>query len=266
MDGINDPAWFYSSLAQTTAAIVGLIGAVLGSRIIEHIGFVRAERRTVDAAVAQAFQQLHGIIENLKTLPSWLAQEIAVDEEALCQGLGKRTLHGDRQLDGGGWSGSGRTCDPGERKDLLAKRRQLAQQLTQVYLPLAGAVDDAAVQKYAQRLIDAQPTIDRGLVPEADNVANQLRGNADMLLRLLTTMAAFRRNLLPASFRFIFVVLIWLTATGVIWPLAVLPGLPGSEHKILMLGALAIGLVGLIGFFGYQFVELWRLGRFHWHP
>lgn len=46
MDGINDPAWFYSSLAQTTAAIVGLIGAVLGSRIIEHIGFVRRSEET----------------------------------------------------------------------------------------------------------------------------------------------------------------------------------------------------------------------------
>lgn len=79
-------------------------------------------------------------------------------------------------------------------------------------------------------------------------------------------MAAFQRNLLPASFRFIFVVLIWLTATGVLWPLAVLPGLPGSEHKTLMLGALAVGLAGLIAFFAYQFVELWRLGRFHWHP
>ena len=68
--------------------------------------------------------------------------------------------------------------------------------------------------------------------------------------------------LLPA--KFVFVLLIWLSLTGVIWPLLALPGLTNAHPKVLMLGALVIGMLGLIGFFAYQFVELWRLGRFTW--
>ncbi len=34
---VADSAWFHAALAQTSATIVGLIGAVLGGQIIEHL-------------------------------------------------------------------------------------------------------------------------------------------------------------------------------------------------------------------------------------
>jgi hypothetical protein len=42
-----DPAWFYSSLAQASAAVVGLIGALLGSKIHDRISVLRDERRSL---------------------------------------------------------------------------------------------------------------------------------------------------------------------------------------------------------------------------
>lgn len=261
---INDPAWFYSSLAQTTAAIVGLIGAVLGSRIIEHIGFIRNERKAVDGEIGRTFQHTTAIFRDLQSLPGWIAQQIALDKEALAKGDTTRVVHEDRCCFGGGWSGSGQVCNVQEHKNLLENRLQLVQQLTPIYQPLEGPVAEAAIEGYAQRLVEPRIALDLG--PEGENVARLLQASADMLLQLLNKIADLKRKLLPASFRFIFLVLIWLTATGVVWPLAVLPGLPGADHKVLMVGALVVGLLGLIGFFGYQFVELWRLGRFHWHP
>jgi xanthosine utilization system XapX-like protein len=57
VDNISDTHYFYSTLSQTAAAIVGLIGAVLGSRIIEHITRLHAQRpevqTTIDTIAAQ---------------------------------------------------------------------------------------------------------------------------------------------------------------------------------------------------------------------
>jgi hypothetical protein len=33
----HDPTWMYSTLAQTAGALVGLLGAVLISRVISHM-------------------------------------------------------------------------------------------------------------------------------------------------------------------------------------------------------------------------------------
>ncbi len=41
MSNALDPAWFYSSRAQVAGAIVGLIGALLGSRLVEHLQRMR---------------------------------------------------------------------------------------------------------------------------------------------------------------------------------------------------------------------------------
>lgn len=44
----TDPVWFYSSLAQASAVIVGLIGAILGTRLINHIAEVRFEKNQIE--------------------------------------------------------------------------------------------------------------------------------------------------------------------------------------------------------------------------
>lgn len=49
-------------------------------------------------------------------------------------------------------------------------------------------------------------------------------GDLEALVRFLGHVAAFRSNLLPRSFSFVFLLLGWLTASGIIWPLSALPG------------------------------------------
>src|SRR4051794_16598155 len=74
----------------------------------------------------------------------------------------------------------------------------------------------------------------------------------------------FGARLIPRSFVFLLVVLAWLTAFAVVWPLLVLPGLAASSTKGWIMVTFVVGLVGLFGFFAYQLYEVWRLGKFHW--
>ena len=68
------------------------------------------------------------------------------------------------------------------------------------------------------------------------------------------------------SFAFMFLLLAWLSATGILWPLAALPGIDGSVgfSKWAMLACLLGGVVGLIVFFIVQFKELWEMGKLYW--
>jgi hypothetical protein len=54
---VSDPNWFYSTLARSTAAIVGLAGAFLASRLIAHRGDM-ADRRE---GVLVDFKALRGL-------------------------------------------------------------------------------------------------------------------------------------------------------------------------------------------------------------
>jgi len=78
-----DPAWFYSSLAQASAAIVGLIGAILGSRIIDHIGRMRLERNQIDMEIGNAARLIADRTVSLRQFENFLRESIARDTEAI---------------------------------------------------------------------------------------------------------------------------------------------------------------------------------------
>src|SRR5262249_25487394 len=131
------------------------------------------------------------------------------------------------------------------------------------YTPLTGQVSPQDCVAYAGKLETFADDLSKTM-PERQSYANITRDSARQLRQVAKLVSDAQGKLLPASFKFVFVLLIWLSLTGVIWPLLALPGLTSAHPKALMLGALVVGVLGLIGFFAYQFVELWRLGRFSW--
>lgn len=46
---MGDPNWFFSTIAQSAAAIVGLMGAVLGARTLEHIAEARVTKAVLES-------------------------------------------------------------------------------------------------------------------------------------------------------------------------------------------------------------------------
>jgi hypothetical protein len=264
MDTINDPAWFYSSLAQTAAAIVGLIGAVLGSRIIDHIGLLRSERRVIDEAIKTLCAAVRSRVPTNENLRSWVLKQIEEDDQVQSQGRSHRAIYGEQFVGGGGWSGgAGEQVEVATHKARMDRKMKLIEGIKPLYCPLSGPVEEEALQSFAERLLTHEKAIARD-DRDGEGAANQLRGDAETIMTLRREIARFRGKLLPSSFKFVFLVLIWLSATGVVWPLLALPGLSVAHPKTIMLTSFVLGMVGLISFFAYQFVELWRLGRFRW--
>ncbi len=83
-----------------------------------------------------------------------------------------------------------------------------------------------------------------------------LRKHAEALEGLSRYLRNLEGALLPKSLGLIAVLLLWLATTGILWPLAVLPGLGQSITKGSMLTSLALGLVALNVYVAY---ELWAL-------
>src|SRR5437879_997876 len=141
MDAINDPAWFYSSLAQTAAAIVGLIGAVLGSRIIDHIALLRAQRRALDPRVAKTLQVHRERRRQFAADREYIGREIAETEAIIQNGGRERQLMGEQYLMGGGWGGNvGRATNAREFKTALEAELNLLRVLEAAYPAFAGPV------------------------------------------------------------------------------------------------------------------------------
>jgi hypothetical protein len=265
MDTINDPAWFYSSLAQSAAAIAGLLGAVLGSRIIDHIGVLRAKRQELDDLMTRAFQANDSELSVLQGLRDFIKAEITEDDSLIKKGAKSRRLQRDRTWTTSTTYGGGYEVDLAPHKATLEEELLFVEKLLTVYSPLSGPFNHGTLSSYTEQVRESAAAVP-GSFRECEAAQNRIRGHADLLTNVMAQVEDFRRQLLPKSFTFVFVLVAWLLLTGVFWPLAALPGLANSlaTAKTGMLLALGAGLVGLVGYFLFQFIELTRLGRLTW--
>lgn len=253
-----DPAWFYSSLAQASAAIVGLVGAVLGSRIVDHIALMRGERRKLDESIGDIRRHFDSRIDNLQAVERNWEENRTSDVEALQQGQTVRHLRYEFTA----WNGSAATGSatvPDVRNHLteVERRLELLRLILTAYSRLVGNIKEDEVTAYVDRLQHIASHI-----PEEPKQIVLM--DAKMLDEIIEPISRFRPRLVPISFVIVFLLLAWIALTGIIWPLSALPGLPDAYPKHWMLRALGAGLLGLIGYFSYQFRELRQLGRLHW--
>jgi hypothetical protein len=89
MDTITDVAWFYSSLAQAAASIVGIVGAVFLTQLMAHRARMLQERE--DLATRLGDYGLNTFAERVKeyTDPAYLAMQhitTPADDQALRDG------------------------------------------------------------------------------------------------------------------------------------------------------------------------------------
>lgn len=259
MNGVIDPAWFYSSLAQASAAIVGLVGAVLGSRILDHVALMRSERRDIDRTVDAVRRTHEARLEDWRMFRQYLDQEIAADKHALTQGKATRDIMEE-------WTFGRRSRFGLQATDVMphlqALERDFAtlERLLSCYGPSpAGELDVDALPVFASRL----RTGAEDLFPESHPTRTQTGSDAALLDDLFETADRYRRKVIPKAFVVVLILLFVLAVTGIVWPLSTLPGLPGSTKCLMMLG-LVVGLFGLLGFFSYQLYELRRLAALSW--
>ena len=87
MNTITDVAWFYSSLAQAAASIVGIVGAVFLTRLMDHRGRMLEERRQLAAELADHGRTFAQRMKEYTDIAYLAAQQTApADDRALHEG------------------------------------------------------------------------------------------------------------------------------------------------------------------------------------
>lgn len=259
--GLTSEIAFYSTLAQTSASIVGLVGAVLVSQIIAHVAVMRSSRRELAQRVDAIYLHFNDRIEHWKNFKKYLEQRILI-ENSLFE-IGSSAIQPTPTIAPVNWESS---------KSVLAADVQsapgisnpeedlkLLEIITPVYHPFAGKVKNRAIRAYASRL---RETV--ALLPPDSKAAHVVLQDAILLERFSNRISVFRLKLFPRPFVIILLVLGLLSIAGILWPLAMLPGFGARSNQTYMLILLGIGIFSLIGYFAYQLRELTQLGSLSW--
>jgi hypothetical protein len=233
----GDVTWFYSTLAQTAGALVGLLGAVLVSKIIDHNGVLRQYNDDVRRKINKLLGHIDYRIATMKS------QENA----------NRRNLELLRNSPG---------ANPAEIKGLEVSLSAgaIAQK---AYRPLTGPASIATVTAYIDGLEAAQSAL--GTDPTEQSTAREIDTDIRIFQQLLDTLHALQRQLLPPSFTFVLNVLGFLAVAGIAAPLSGLAYITGHSSLMwTMLICFVAGLIAMLAYFWHQFRELTALGQFEW--
>lgn len=224
----HDPTWIYSTLAQTAGALVGLLGAVLISRVISHMSALQPQ-------IAAIRQRIHYVLETAQGHRSTIMP---------------RLHESSFGPDGMAWYA------------LLAERHQNLEQM------LTGEVKRDRLPDYVRLLRDCVNAFPASANPSltSNDLRVPIVGNITHLEQLREKLADLDAQLVPKSFSIVFLLLTFLALVGVAWPLVELAVL--TDETSWRMSALMVAFIGgVLALMGYFFYLLWELqsrGRFHW--
>jgi hypothetical protein len=251
-----DPNWFYSSLAQCAAAVIGLLGAVLFARVQQQ----QLAAREVSVALRRATLDLStafgGVADSLERYGKFADIAEPAVRDALRRNQREIQLAQECTL---------ATEQSGERpltvvinqeylEQMLHRRRVCGEIVEQLRVIEAARsfgglyIADVWLKHHDAQLIDSDR--DRDLLKP---LITALRSAIDLGERL----RAQNSIMLPLS---ITVLLLWLCIFGLIRPLWLLSAYPGTD-KLSLLLAFSIGVLGIPLLLSYQLLELWRASR-----
>jgi len=69
---VTDPSWFYSSLAQSGAAVVGVMGAIFIARLVQHLPEVAESRSRLLEEFRGSRIGLRVLSENATKYAGWI--------------------------------------------------------------------------------------------------------------------------------------------------------------------------------------------------
>jgi hypothetical protein len=268
-----DPNWFYSTLAQSTAAVVGLAGGFLFTWLLSRRGEVIVERQ----AYVKWLNRIIGQLEDLKHRTDTVRLET---EEVLRKIRDQRAAgvsHDRLEIPQFELLSHGRYPVPHPSvEDIKA-----LDQLPPLYEQLRGAIANDRGD-LARNLLSAKPLEPRGapvyreveirhdpfektgIGPE--NFWSGARAQKDHAIwrwqeiareydRLAFALKNFRESLVPGSIYFLILILFGLVSAGVVAPMAFLSAHAGPSKWVLF----AISAPLVVGFVGYLAYEVRRL-------
>ena len=248
---------FYTTLAAVSAAIVGLLGAVLGSRILDHIPRLRASKRSVDLAILG----VQSNFRNLETLLTTYMREIPREIVAVAGGVDrdeeKITVEREFQWDLN-INKPNVFREPGPREYLeeLNRKSTFAHRVRQLFPSFTGDVRDEDIESWIAQF---RAELGRWTEREAKFTLEQRLND---LVSVQNAVRPYRAEVLPRSFWNIFLIMVLFVVFGIGWPVLIIPAPVWYSWPFFPFLA---GLLLLIVYFGNQFMEVRRLGRLQWY-
>lgn len=277
-----DPNWFYSTIAQSTAALVGLAGAFLLQRLLsqrEEVGLMRQNLRDRSLALRES---IHGQSEVVKDLLDGL--ETALDEardqpddsdfisaEATIYLLGPE---GGASGEVAGLSEFPRDAGLSMLQDALVSLKSFAGALDTVtferlvedirLLGRIGPPDPAWIQEgkpvTGPQISNPRQTLWARMEVQHQWVTLLWRQFVQKSEAINRDLIRLRLRLAPPTFYFLFLVLLLMLAAGVLAPLVFLSAESGPSKWILF-GLFTPLSAAFVGFFGWELRNLRRADR-----
>jgi len=267
-----DPNWFYSTLAQSTAAVVGLAGGFLFTWLLSRRGEVIVERRTYIDWLNRIIRQSEDLKHRTDTVRLQTEDVLRKIRDQHAAGVSHDRLEIPRfEL----LSHPAYTVPHPSVEDITA-----LEQLPPLYEQLRGAIANGRGD-LARALLSAKPLEPQGapayrkvemrhdpfektgIGPE--NFWSGIRAQKDYAIwkwqeiareydRLVFALKNFRESLVPGSIYFLILILFGLVGAGVVAPMAFLSAHAGPSKWVLF----AISAPLVVAFVGYLAYEVRR--------
>lgn len=250
-----DPNWFYSTLAQSTAGIVGLLGALLATHLQRQLREARLARGQMAARHREWLEMRRIGADRLVQYIAWAPGYIEELRTALASP--DRTIGLRERL-----TISGRMpADPQSRLSVS----EVDIDREEVKLRDAQAIREVIEEPREIRSISQAVDLlmllfNRTSGVHDPEISDVLFRHAEALNLLLAADMALRESTSLRTPGILLGVLTWFCIVGLVIPLLFLSASPGPSKEQLI-WAFAAGLVVLVGYIGFQVEELRRVRR-----
>jgi hypothetical protein len=244
-----DPNWFYSSLAQCAAAIVGLLGAILATRLQEQRTNVNSTHNEVSLKLRRLRDELQHRLHDVTTHVVFLMERLSQMEEALERGTSELNVSQEIDFWGGKHAISSMLISSDSVNEF--RKRLVNTEATVKLLEKAANLNAFEELRHVTAAIEAIETLSS---VHSDGPVRNWRNS------IKEVVADNARHLEKAAIAIptaITAILFWLSIVGVVAPLVYLSAY-GHSSKYLLLVGFSLGVLAIPIYIGF---ELWRINQ-----
>lgn len=254
----SDPNWFYSSLAQSAASIVGLIGAILATRLQQQIIDARGKKKPVELSCEDFFKGFNEFLILLREYEKHSESQVKELEESI--------NHGEEKFGPNLWYSP--IEEPSEQKnDLIREMLKIEQVYYKAAPILLRAFNDLEYENSISALKVFEKKLGRfhtNITVEAEELEKikKMMSTVDSLRekakKLLDENDFLKRSTSPAIGWILWIILFVISISGVVWPLFTLK-IDNRSHGWAMWSLFTVGLFGLLLYIGIQIRTLKKI-------
>ena len=251
-----DPNWFYSTLAQSSSGIIGLLGALLAMRLQEQYSDARKSRHEVLEKLI-SFKKRVRAASYGDSGPNgfflFLNQRIMELEAALSRGQDEITVTEELFFFGPNQSGPERTMKV--NNELLEKYKQMlpfAEKATIEYEALMKLDSVIDVQNWETTICE----IEAGLPSECLTEYNPWWRIS--IKEIKQANEKHRLNTSVKTSAFVSFILSWLCIFGLVMPLCYLTAYE-MKSKMFLLAVFALGIISLPLYINYELARIYGM-------